>query len=151
VSTEIDRPVMDKHRMKVHLDDVEGDPASRPEAGRPGWIDMDVRWIVTRDTVGSEDSVFGLTYFPPGSRHEIHRHENAEEVEYLVAGEGVARVGDDDVAMGAGDTVFVPRNDYHGFRNTSETETAVMVWYYAGASSLEEATYITEESDRQGK
>lgn len=148
MSTEIDRPVMDKHRMKVHLDDVKGDPASRPEAGRPGWIDMDVRWIVTRDTVGSQESVFGLTYFPPGSRHEIHRHENAEEVEYLVEGEGVARVGEDDVAMGAGDTVFVPRNEYHGFRNTSETDTAVMVWSYAGAASLEDATYITEESDR---
>ncbi len=51
--------------------------------------------------------------------------------------------------MGAGDTVFVARNEYHGFRNTSQTETAVMVWYYAGAASLEEATYIPQESDRQ--
>ncbi|MGH2893640.1 MAG: cupin domain-containing protein, partial [Solirubrobacteraceae bacterium] len=109
----------------------------------------DVRWIVTRNTVGSEDSVFGLTYFPPGSRHEIHRHENAEEVEHLISGEGVASVGDEDVAMTTGDTVFVARDEYHGFRNTSETETAVMVWYYAGAASLEEATYITEESDRR--
>jgi oxalate decarboxylase/phosphoglucose isomerase-like protein (cupin superfamily) len=149
MSIEIDRPVMEAHARKVSLDDVKTDPQSRPEAGRAGWVDMDVRWIVTRDNVGSEDSVFGLTYFPPGSRHEIHRHENAEEVEYLISGEGVARVGDDDVAMGAGDTVFVARNEYHGFRNTSEKETAVMVWYYAGAASLNEATYITEESDRQ--
>lgn len=149
MSVEIDRPVLTEHTRKVGLDDVKVPPEDRPEAGRPGWVDMDVRWIVTRDNVGSDDSVFGLTYFAPGSRHEIHRHENAEEVEHLIAGEGVARVGDDDVAMGTGDTVFVARNEYHGFRNTSETETAVMVWYYAGAATLEEATYITEESDRQ--
>jgi quercetin dioxygenase-like cupin family protein len=149
MSIEIDRPVADRHARKVSLDDVA--TAERPEAGRPGWLNMDVRWLVTRDTVGAEESVFGVTYFPPGSRHEIHRHEGCEEVEYLIAGEGVARVGDDDVAMGEGDTVFVARNEYHGFRNTSDSETAVMVWCYAGAASLDEAGYITEESDRQAR
>jgi quercetin dioxygenase-like cupin family protein len=110
---------------------------------------MDVRWLVTRQTVGADDTVFGVTYFPPGSRHEIHRHEHAEEVEYLIQGQGVARVGEDDVTMGVGDAVFVPRNDYHGFRNTSGTETAVMIWCYAGAANLEEAGYVTEEQDRR--
>jgi oxalate decarboxylase/phosphoglucose isomerase-like protein (cupin superfamily) len=149
VSIEADRPVVREHPNKISIDDVGPRHGAQPEDGRAGWIDMDVRWIVTRQTVGSDDSVFGVTYFPPGARHEIHRHENAEEVEYLLAGEGVARVGEDDVAMGVGDAVFVPRNDYHGFRNTSATETAVMVWYYAGAASLEEAGYITEAQDRE--
>ena len=135
--------IVHEHQCKVHVDAVGGDQSRQPESGKPGWIDMDVRWLVTRDTVGADETVFGVTYFPPGSRHEIHRHEHAEEVEYLIAGEGVARVGEDDVAMGVGDAVFVPRNDYHGFRNTSDTETAVMIWCYAGAASLEEAGYIT--------
>jgi quercetin dioxygenase-like cupin family protein len=149
VSIETDRPVVHEHRRKVHVDVVGGNQRAQPESGKPGWIDMDVRWLVTRDTVGADQTVFGVTYFRPGSRHEIHRHENAEEVEYLIAGQGVARVGEDDVAMGVGDAVFVPRNDYHGFRNTSDTETAVMIWCYAGAASLEEAGYITEEQDRR--
>ena len=150
MSAETDRPVVHDHPKKIHIDDVSPDRVSVPEAGKPGWIDMDVRWLITRDTVGADHSVFGVTYFPPGARHEIHRHENAEEVEYLIQGEGVARVGADDVAVGVGEAVFVPRNDYHGFRNTSDTEVAVMVWYYAGAASLEEAGYITEEQDRAG-
>jgi quercetin dioxygenase-like cupin family protein len=141
--------IVHEHQCKVHVDAVRGDQARQPEYGKAGWIDMDVRWLVTRDTVGAEDTVFGVTYFPPGSRHEIHRHEHAEEVEYLIAGQGVARVGEDDVAMGVGDAVFVPRNDYHGFRNTSDTETAVMIWCYAGAASLEEAGYITEDQDHR--
>jgi oxalate decarboxylase/phosphoglucose isomerase-like protein (cupin superfamily) len=147
VSIPTDRPVIRDHPKKISIESVAPGRVEQPEAGRPGWIDMDVRWLVTRQTVGSEDSVFGVTYFPPGARHEIHRHENAEEVEYLIAGEGVARIGEDDVAMAIGDAVFVPRNDYHGFRNTSDTDTAIMVWCYAGAASLDEAGYITEEQD----
>jgi quercetin dioxygenase-like cupin family protein len=149
VSIETDRPVVHEHPKKISVDAVAPGAGPRPEDGRPGWVDMDVRWLVTRQTVGADRSVFGVTYFPPGSRHEIHRHEHAEEVEYLVQGEGVARVGEDDVVMGVGDAVFVPRNDYHGFRNTSETETAVMVWSYAGAASLDEAGYVTEQQDRE--
>jgi quercetin dioxygenase-like cupin family protein len=141
---ENDRPVVDQHARKTSLESVRTSPAERPEAGEPGWIDMDVRWLVTRATVGAVQSVFGVTYFPPGSRHEIHRHPNAEEVEYLIQGEGVARVGDDDVSMTIGDAVFVARNDAHGFRNTSETETAVMVWSYHGAASLADAGYVPE-------
>jgi quercetin dioxygenase-like cupin family protein len=148
MTIETDRPVAHNHPNKISLGDVGPDRGDQPEAGKPGWIDMDVRWMVTRQTVGADASVFGVTYFPPGSRHEIHRHEHAEEVEYLIAGEGVARVGSEDVAMSAGDAVFVARNDYHGFRNTSETETAVMAWCYAGAASLDEAGYITETHDR---
>ena len=150
MSIETDRPVVSRHPKKISLDDVGPDRVARPEAGRPGWIEMDVRWLVTRQTVAAEDSVFGVTYFPPGSRHEIHRHENAEEVEYLIQGQGVARVGEDDVAISVGEAVFVPRNEYHGFRNTSDTETAVMVWCYAGAASLDEAGYITEQQDHSG-
>jgi oxalate decarboxylase/phosphoglucose isomerase-like protein (cupin superfamily) len=136
------------HPNLVNVDHPRRNGATAPEHDKPGWIDMDVRWLVTRESVGSDQSVFGVTYFAPGSRHEIHRHPGCEEVEYLISGHGVARVGEDDVEMGPGDCVFVPRNDFHGFRNTSDTETAVMVWYYAGAANLEEAGYITEEQDR---
>ncbi|MBV9002952.1 MAG: hypothetical protein JO304_28105, partial [Solirubrobacterales bacterium] len=80
MSIETDRPVAYEHSKKVHVDEVRAADADQPEAGKPGWIDMDVRWLVTRHTVGAEDTVFGVTYFTPGSRHEIHRHENAEEV-----------------------------------------------------------------------
>jgi quercetin dioxygenase-like cupin family protein len=139
-----DRPVIDAHPRKTTLESVRTAPEQAPEAGEPGWIDMDVRWLVTRETVGAQEAVFGVTYFPPGSRHEVHRHPGAEEVEYLIAGEGVARVGDADVSMTVGDAVYVARDEYHGFRNTSETETAVMVWSYHGAASLDEAGYIPE-------
>jgi quercetin dioxygenase-like cupin family protein len=90
--------------------------------------------------------VFGVTRFPPGARHELHRHPNAEEVEYLISGSGVAYINDDAVALRAGEAVFVPANAYHGFENDSESET-VMAWLYAGAASLEEAGFVTRLED----
>jgi Uncharacterized conserved protein, contains double-stranded beta-helix domain len=133
------------HPFKVTLDDTASD------AGIPqrGWVEMDVRWLVTKDTVGAKSTVFGVTMFPPGSKHDLHRHPNVEEVEYLVSGHGVAYVGDDAVELGPGEAVFVPRNEYHGFENTSDDEV-VMAWCYAGAGSLADAGFITRAEDEAG-
>lgn len=133
---------IDEHPYKVSVDTI-GRNAGIPERG---WIDMDVRWLVTKDSVGSSQTVFGITYFPPGSRHEIHRHPNVEEVEYLISGSGIAYVDDDAIALGRGEAVFVPRNAYHGFENDSDDE-AVMAWCYSGAASLDEAGFVTRQED----
>jgi quercetin dioxygenase-like cupin family protein len=143
----VDRTVHRDHPMKVHADSFAPDGSLRAE---DGWVDMHVKFLITKETVGAEQTVFGITIFPPGAMHDIHRHPNAEETEYIVEGRGIARVGDDDVAMGPGDIVFVKQNDDHGFRNTSDTERAVMVWCYGGAASLEDAGYVRIE-DRSGR
>ena len=109
---------------------------------------MDVRWLITKDSVGATKTVFGVTYFPAGSRHELHRHPNAEEVEYLISGSGVAYVGGDAVELGPGEGIFVPQDAYHGFENNSGAEV-VMAWYYAGAASLEEAGFVTRREDEE--
>lgn len=135
---------VNEHPYKVSVHVTEANPGI-PERG---WIDMDVRWLVTKDSVGASKTVFGVTYFPPGAKHELHRHPNAEEVEYLVSGSGIAYVGDDAVELGPGEAVFVPQNAYHGFENTSDAEV-VMAWYYAGAASLEDAGFVTRREDEE--
>ena len=133
-----------EHPKKVSVHETETHPGI-PERG---WLDMDVRWLVTRDSVGAAKTVFGVTYFPPGSKHELHRHPNVEEVEYLISGSGIAYVDDDAVELGPGEAVFVPQNAYHGFENTSDAE-AVMAWCYAGAASLEDAGFVTRREDEE--
>ena len=133
---------VNQHQYKVSVRETE------PSPGLPkrGWVDMDVRWLITKDSVGASKTVFGVTHFPPGARHEAHRHPNAEEVEYLISGSGIAYVGDDAVELGPGEAVFVPQNAYHGFENNSDAEV-VMAWYYAGAASLEDAGFVTKLED----
>ncbi len=137
--------VHERHPMKVHVDTFQADGSLRAE---DGWVNMNVKFLVTTDSVNAQQTVFGITVFPPGAKHDIHRHPNAEETEYIVEGHGIARVGSDDVTMGPGDIVFVPTNEYHGFYNTSDTERAVMVWCYGGAGTLAQAGYVTESEDR---
>lgn len=129
------------HPLKISVAGFGADSTLRAE---DGWVDMNVKWLVTEESVGARSTVFGITVFPPGARHDVHRHPHAEETEYLVEGQGIARVGDDEVAMAAGDIVFVPENAHHGFVNTSRTDRAVMVWCYGGAASLEAAGYERE-------
>lgn len=135
------RQVHADHPMKVRVDSFAPDGSLKAEEG---WVNMNVKFLITRDSVQSDQTVFGVTIFPPGAKHDIHRHPHAEETEYIVEGHGIARVGDDDVEMGPGDIVFVKKGDFHGFYNTSSTDRAVMVWCYGGAASLAEAGYVRE-------
>lgn len=106
-----------------------------------GWIDMEVRWLVTADTVGSEKTVVGRTVLKPGSKHDIHCHPNAEEWEYVVSGTAIKHLGDDQVHLETGDVVFVPANVFHGLENASDSEPLVTIWGYSGAATLESAGY----------
>jgi quercetin dioxygenase-like cupin family protein len=134
---------VDKHPLKLALQDV---PVDQALVAENGWKNMSVQWIVTDKTVGATQHVLGLTVFPPGAKHQVHRHPHAEEAQYLIEGSGLARLGDVDIAQGPGDTVFVPRNEWHGFENNTDRET-VMLWTYGGAASLEQAGYIRRDGE----
>jgi quercetin dioxygenase-like cupin family protein len=131
------------HKFRLPIDEI---PVDQVNTAETGWVDMTVKWIVTRDTVGSDSHVVGLTVFPPGARHHHHRHPNAEEAQYLIKGSGIARVGDVDIEQSPGDTVFVPRGEVHGFWNNTDEET-VMIWTYGGAANLDEAGFVLEADD----
>jgi quercetin dioxygenase-like cupin family protein len=130
--------IVNEHPYKVSVRETESSPGI-PERG---WLNMDVRWLITKDSVGASKTVFGVTYFPPGSKHDIHRHPNAEEVEYLISGSGIAYVGDDAVELGPGEAVFVPQNAYHGFENNSDAEV-VMAWYYPALRAWRRRGFVT--------
>jgi quercetin dioxygenase-like cupin family protein len=110
---------------------------------------MDVRWMVTDKTIGSESTVVGRTIMPPGvgAKHALHRHPNAEEWEYIVFGTAIKHVGDDTFILRAGEIAFIPRNVYHGLENASQNGPLITLWGYCGAPSLEKAGYIIPEDD----
>ncbi len=125
-------------RFRVRALDVDPDDSLSAD---DGWKDMEVRWLITHESVGSKATVVGRTVLRPGSKHDIHRHAHAEEWEYIVQGHAVKHIGDDRVEARTGDVVFVPAGVFHGLENGSDTEPLVTVWGYSGASSLEEAGY----------
>jgi quercetin dioxygenase-like cupin family protein len=134
-----------EHHLKTSGGEIASDASLTEERG---WHQMDVRWLITRESMGATKTVVGRTFFPPGGRHDLHRHPNAEEWEYVLSGEGIKRVGDEAFRIGEGELVFCPQDVYHGMENASQTEPLVTIWGYCGAGSLEEAGYILPEDDQ---
>ena len=132
----MDRPVTD---YVVHSTAVAPDGTL---AAADGWIDMEVRWLITAESVGSTQTVVGRTVLKPGSKHDIHRHPHAEEWEYVLSGSAIKHIGAESVRLAAGDIVFVPADVDHGLENASDTEPVVTIWGYSGAASLEAAGYV---------
>jgi quercetin dioxygenase-like cupin family protein len=114
-------------------------------AGVGGFSDMGVRWLVTSATVGSADVVVATSVFQPGGRHELHRHPHAAEFFLVTEGSGEHFAPQGPMLLRAGDLVFVPAGEWHGYRTDPGTVTRA-IYGYLGAGSLEAAGY---ELDRE--
>jgi mannose-6-phosphate isomerase-like protein (cupin superfamily) len=114
-----------------------------------GWIDMKVQFLIDKQTANSERMLVGWTVLAPGAAHEHHKHHHADEFWIVLKGKGVMYTDSGEEPSGEGDVVFTPAGHWHGFRNTSDEEV-VLVWGWAGASSLEDSGYAVPEtaSDR---
>jgi mannose-6-phosphate isomerase-like protein (cupin superfamily) len=96
--------------------------------------------LVDKDTVGAEDITFAYCKFEARtSAHKKHVHKDAEEVIYIISGRGVSGLGDEEVEMKQGDTMFVPRGAVHWFYNPF-AEPVEMFFTYT-RPSLQSAGY----------
>lgn len=126
----------------TYIVDVHDFPAEPNLDPAEGWINMQVQFLIQASNAGATELVVGRTIFPPGrSSHERHRHHSADEFVYVVRGSGVVMNGDDEVPVRAGQVAFHPKGIWHGFRNTSDSEEAEVIWAWGGAGSRETAGY----------
>jgi quercetin dioxygenase-like cupin family protein len=109
-------------------------------AGRAGWEGLHVWWLVDRDQTGAENVVFNTTVFPATMWHEIHRHPNAEEVLYVLEGSGLHLSEGEPVRHNAGEVVYIPAGEWHGFANDTDRPTTVLA-VFGGVGSYEDAGY----------
>jgi quercetin dioxygenase-like cupin family protein len=111
------------------------------EAGRrPGWEGLRVWWLIDGASAGSERLVVNTTTFPPAKWHELHRHPNAEEALYIVSGAGLHLSEGEPVRQRAGEVVYIPRGEWHGFANDTE-QPAVILAVFGGVASYADAGY----------
>lgn len=96
--------------------------------------------LIDKDTIGAEDITFAHCKFEAKtSSHKKHVHENAEEVIYILAGRGMSGIGDTEMEMSKGDTMFIPRGAVHWFYNPYD-EPVEMIFIYT-RPSLKSAGY----------
>ncbi|WP_144379402.1 quercetin 2,3-dioxygenase [Mesorhizobium amorphae] len=114
-----------------------GSPTAEPRfipagEGRTVWLG-DVYTV----KLDAQASAGGLTLIdvsvPPGSGPPLHVHADAAEVFYVLSGELDITVGDKSYRAGPGDTVYVPPNVPHQFRNNGlHTARQLLMYTPAG-------------------
>ncbi|MBA2278492.1 MAG: cupin domain-containing protein [Chloroflexia bacterium] len=93
-------------------------PVARAPSGRP-LRHLVGNWIGAGLYVGEQ-------WLLPGEAVPLHIHP-VEEVLVFLGGEGVAILGEKEVAVGVGITLHIPPGEPHGFRNTGAGELRLLV------------------------
>ncbi len=120
----------------VHLDDV---PPENMDEG-DGWSITDFRLPISKRN-GSATTLFRAR-FMPGAVHKKHRHENCEEIYYIISGHALAGAGPDRVEVRGGHFHYIPQGVEHWLHNLSETEPVEAVGIYIGSGSVEDTGYV---------
>lgn len=96
--------------IKPFVCNVSGlEPAKNPDG---------LAWLL----VQNKFIIMGRHIIAPGKEHPANSHADEEECFYIIEGDGIVRVGEDEKEVTAGSFVYVPRNTLHSMKNTGETE-----------------------------
>ena len=119
----------------VHQDAVPMVKVSRDE----GWTQDYFCEPLNRDHGVGSCWMYG--YFGPGTVHMKHRHDNCEEICYVLKGHGLAGVGADRGELAPGDVHFIPAGCEHWLANISDSEDLVAPGWYIGVGALDESGF----------
>ncbi|OGA55653.1 MAG: hypothetical protein A3F74_24500 [Betaproteobacteria bacterium RIFCSPLOWO2_12_FULL_62_58] len=89
-----------------------------------GWSITDFRIPIGRHN-GSPTALFWAK-FMPGAVHKKHRHENCEEIYYVIRGH----------------VHYIPKGVEHFLYNLSKTEPLKAIGIYIGSGSVEKTGYV---------
>lgn len=136
---------MPRPPYRTTIDEVPLEQGLREEEG---WVDMQVQFLIDARAGGSDQLVVGRTVLKPGARHERHLHPNCDEFLVVMSGSGHIHTNTGREPSKAGDVIFTPRGNWHGFDNTGD-EDVLLIWGWSGAGSLEAAGYAIPDADQE--
>lgn len=95
------------------------------------------KWLVSPSTTPGARLTFGEVLVLPGKGHERHNHPDAEEILYVLSGEGEQMVADGEpFPVRAGDVLYIPAGVYHSTLNTDWEPMRLIALYNPGGSEL---------------
>jgi mannose-6-phosphate isomerase-like protein (cupin superfamily) len=100
-------------------------PASHEDPRRPGVLK---RVIATRDEMlPGRPQMINWAKLPAGQSFRAHYHEDMEETFVIVRGRAEMHVGEQDIAVGPGDTVVVAPREVHSMHNAGTEDVEYLV------------------------
>ena len=79
---------------------------------------LKVRWLINKET-GAENFAMRLFEMEQGGCSPLHSHPWEHEI-FILEGTGLATNGKDGKEFKEGDFIFIPSNEVHQLRNTSQ-------------------------------
>ncbi len=90
------------------------------------WWFLDTLVVEHRCAPGMETVVLEMT-LPAGAAPPLHVHDDLDDTWYILEGQMVVRCGDDELVVGAGHWVSMPRGVPHTFRVVGECEARILL------------------------
>ena len=95
-------------------------------ADAQAWWFLDTLVVEHRRASEMETVVLEMT-LPVGSSPPLHVHDDLDDTWYILEGEMVLRCGDDELVVGAGHWVSMPRGVPHTFRVVGDREARILL------------------------
>lgn len=109
----------------IYLDDLNPDDVGDEE----GFAGVDIRWMITDETMGTNRSTLFHVIFPKGAYHGPHYHLKTDELLYTVRGKAIQWVNGIRCEMTEGSAMYIPKNTVHWMRNYWDEEVEVVGIY----------------------
>lgn len=111
----------------------------------------DVVVLARGDEPGGDFDLLDFT-IPPGPGGPQHIHHDNDETFYLLEGELVLRIGDDQQKLTPGSYAFGPRGVPHGYRNPGDRPARMLVMFTPGnfvamSEELDELGFLAPEDE----
>lgn len=87
----------------------------------------EIRPLIDRTTSPITQCSLAEETLPPGASVTPHRHEVLEEIYYILSGQGIMKVGDEERAVGVGDAIYIPKHHRHTLTNTSDQAMKILL------------------------
>ncbi len=87
----------------------------------PAYITKDgseIRELMHPAVHGNRQQSLAEAIVPIGKNTRLHRHIATEELYHVTSGQGLMRLGDDQLHIGPGDTIAIPPGTSHAVENT---------------------------------
>jgi len=81
-----------------------------------------IRELMHPDVHGNRAQSLAEATVRPGQTTRIHRHGRAEEIYYILAGEGLMVVDNEKQTVRAGDAIHIPPGAWHSMTNTGAVD-----------------------------
>lgn len=113
--------------------DVEKDSRVELRGSKVEGTERTIQMLIDRESTGAEQFVGGYATFEPGMSVALHAHEDAEEINVVVSGEGLFITEEETTELKQGDWQFIPKGVRHSHANTGDTPFTIL-WLYSPQS-----------------